>query len=132
LSFKNVSAGTVGKDFVQTMTNPVKGSVNAVKHGKELFGLGKPAAPDTSAQDQLLAQQKEQQAALDDEENRRRKKLLASAQGARAYRGSPLFRAPPSNSAGGAAPVAAVVGRAGSAGSGGAAAGSYVRRSFLL
>jgi hypothetical protein len=115
--------------------NPISGT-------KETFDLAKrdlthkPPAPDMSAQDAMLAQQREQQATLDSEENRRRKRLLSAAQGARAYRGSPLFRAPPSNTAGAsAAAVPAFIARpgaGGAAGAGGGSAGSFVRRSFLM
>lgn len=44
--------------------------------------------------------QKQQSATLDATENDRRKRLLNAAEGIRAYSGSPLFRARPSNTAG--------------------------------
>lgn len=65
---------------------------------KGALGLNKPK-PDTSAQEEALAAQRLQQAELDSEENRRRKRLLAAATGARAFTGSPLFRATPGNTA---------------------------------
>jgi hypothetical protein len=72
--------------------------------------------------------QAEQLANLDVEENKRRKRLLLAVQGPRAYAGSPLLRAAPSNTAGAAAP-SAIAGRGGGGGGayagGGGGAGAY-------
>lgn len=61
-----------------------------------------PSTPKVT-QDQLdlEAMQKTQSAKLDATENDRRKRLLSAAEGVRSYAGSPLFRARPSNTAGG-------------------------------
>lgn len=107
-----ISAGVTGA------VNPVKGTRIAVKGAKSDAGLDAPRI-DTSPQDQILQQQKLMQAELDAEENRRRKRLLSAAQGIRAFRGSPLFRASPSNSVGRVAGAAAVVGGTGTGGSSG-------------
>lgn len=55
----------------------------------------------TQDQLDLEAMQKTTSAKLDAQENDRRKRLLNAAEGVRAYGGSPLFRARPSNTAGG-------------------------------
>lgn len=55
----------------------------------------------TQDQLDLEAMQKTASAKLDAQENDRRKRLLSAAEGVRAYGGSPLFRARPSNTAGG-------------------------------
>lgn len=60
---------------------------------------GKPKV-DTSAQDALAMQQRVAQAGLDATENRKRKQMLSAATGVRGYRGSSMFRAAPSNTAG--------------------------------
>lgn len=102
-----------------TELNPKKHFDNSVSIIKRDI-THKPPAVDTSAQDAMLEQQRLAQASLDEEENRRRKRLFAAAQGARAYRGSPLFRRPGSDTAGAAAPAAgtarAVSGSRGGAG----------------
>jgi hypothetical protein len=54
-------------------------------------------------QEQLAKQQANELANLNDEENRRIKKLIMGGRGTRGYRGSPLLRAAPGNSAGRAA-----------------------------
>lgn len=82
------------------------------KDTMKTLGLSKPKV-DTSAQDEIAEQQRLMQADLDEEENRKRKQLLSAAQGIRAYSGSPLFRAAPSNKAGRAAPSAAAGANAG-------------------
>lgn len=61
-----------------------------------------PSAPQpTQDQIDLEAMQATASAKLDSEENARRKRLLSVAEGVRGYTGSPLFRARPSNTAGG-------------------------------
>jgi hypothetical protein len=77
------------------------------------MSFGKPKAPKpTEAQKQLEASQVLQLTKLDAQENERRKRLLSAAQGVRAYRGSPVFRSSPSDTAGSA-------GSAGPSGAGG-------------
>ena len=67
------------------------------------MSFGKPKAPKpTEAQKQLEASQVLQMTKLDAQENERRKRLLSAAQGVRAYRGSPVFRSSPSDTAGSA------------------------------
>ena len=96
---------------------------NALHKGMtKLFGKPKPPGV-TQDQLDLEAMQKEQVAKLDAAENERRKRLLNAAQGIRAYAGSPIFRAGPSDTAG-AAPAAIVAPRGGGAGAG-AGAGNY-------
>jgi hypothetical protein len=60
------------------------------------------AAKPTAAQKALEASQLLQTTKLDATENDRRKRLLSAAQGVRDYRGSPVSRAAPSNTAGSA------------------------------
>jgi hypothetical protein len=95
--------------------DPVQDAIPFSKGKQKLFkgalGLKKPKV-DTSAQDEALEQQRLQMARLDEEENRRRKRLFSAAQGVRAYRGSPLFRAAPGDTAGVGAAVARAVGAA--------------------
>lgn len=120
--------GNIGADFKRDAVPFSKGK-------RKALGIGVKPTVDTSAQDQLLAQQNLDRAKLDEEENRRRKRLFSAAQGARAYRGSPLFRSAPSNTSGGGAAAPAVAAtRAGSTGAvgGGGPSGGYARRSFLL
>jgi hypothetical protein len=76
--------------------NPVKRFKGGVAIAKKDLGLNKPKI-DTTAQDEAMAAARLEQAELDEEENRRRKQLLAAAAGVRAYAGSPMFRAAPSN-----------------------------------
>lgn len=66
--------------------------------------------PEQAAYERL---QTESLANLDAEENKRRKRLLLNVQGVRAYTGSPITRAAPSNTAG---QGAAVAGRGGGGG----------------
>lgn len=61
----------------------------------------KKAPKPTAEQQQIQRQQLIQLTELDDDENRRRKQLLSNAAGIRAFKGSALTRAAPSNSAGG-------------------------------
>ncbi|MEY4760638.1 MAG: hypothetical protein RLZZ200_494, partial [Pseudomonadota bacterium] len=70
---------------------------------------GKAPKP-TAAQAAMEASQLAEVSRLDAEENKRRKRLLAAAQGVRVYTGSPLMRAPASNTAGTAAvPTSAAI-----------------------
>lgn len=57
------------------------------------MSLKKPKAPQPTAEQLALERsQREQLTTLDAQENERRKRLLAAQQGARAFRGSALFR----------------------------------------
>lgn len=107
-------SGNILKDMTPLQSDRLKAT-------KKNLGLSKPKA-DTSAQDAIAEQQKLAQAELDAEENRKRKQMLSSATGIRAYRGSPLFRAAPANTAGRAATAAATSGGPSTAVSGGGGA----------
>lgn len=66
--------------------------------------MGSPKGPSKKEKAEAEAvriEQKTQLAELDDEENRRIKKMLSGGRGTRGYRGGPMFRARPSNTAGG-------------------------------
>ena len=66
-----------------------------------------PKAPQTTPEQLALEKlQTEQLANLDTQENLRRKRLFRAVQGIRAFRGAPILRAPPSDTAGKANPSA--------------------------
>ncbi len=67
---------------------------------------------------------------LDDQENKRRKQLLSNAAGLRAFKGSALTRATPSNTAGGSRSQAFVPRASNSAVAGSVGGGSYSGRVF--
>lgn len=115
------------KAGVTAAYNPIKGTKMSADIVKRDLKHKIPEA-DTSAQDALLEQQRLQAAALDEEENRRRKKLLSAAQGTRAFRGSSMFRAKPSNTAGAAAQVAAAAAGGAAPAYAGRASGGYAGR----
>lgn len=79
--------------------NPVEGIKESAAVAKRDL-QHKPPKIDTTAQEEALEQARIERAQLDEEENRRRKRLFSAAAGARAFRGSPMFRARPSNTAG--------------------------------
>lgn len=90
------------------------------------MSFGKPKTPKpTETQKALEKEQVIQTAQLSQQENERRKRLLSAQQGVRAYTGSALFRAAPSNTAG--ASVAPAVGNGFTGGY-----GSYGLNSSLL
>jgi hypothetical protein len=94
------------------MGDPLDRAKNALKNPFDFKGHYKAAVKpikdfmtpkmpgETQAEADLRARQAEDSAELDEEENRRIKRLLSASRGTRAYRGSPMFRARPSNSAG--------------------------------
>lgn len=75
-------------------------STGAIKNADKLAEAEKAAKGAEAGAEALRRRQMEDIAALDEEENNRLKKLLvAGRNGTRGYRGGPMFRARPSNSA---------------------------------
>jgi hypothetical protein len=107
-------------------------STKTIKNADAAAAAEKQAKSDQALQQQILARQQEDLANLNDQENSRIKKMLVGGRyGTRGYRGSPLFRLAPGNSAGrgagGGGGAAAGGGGGGTAASGGGAQANYGR-----
>jgi hypothetical protein len=125
-SFRKFSGGQVAQralvgDEIYDKTHFI--STGAIKAEDKLKAAEKAAKGAEASAEALRRRQMEDMAKLDDEENNRIKKLLvAGRNGVRGYRGGPMFRARPSNSATrGTAPRSA-------AGAGSAAPGAAAMR----
>lgn len=103
-------------------------STKVIKNADAIAAAEKGAKNDKAIQDAILARQQEDLANLNNEENLRIKKMLLGGRyGVRGYRGSPLFRMAPGNSAG----RGGAGGSAGGGGGGGtAASGAGAQASF--
>jgi len=76
-------------------------STGVIKNADAIDAAEKSAKNDKAMQEAIMARQQEELANLNDEENARIKKMLVGGRyGLRGYRGSPLFRMAPSNTAG--------------------------------
>jgi hypothetical protein len=87
---------------VKAAYDPVGGTKDTIAVATRDLKHKKPKI-DTTAQDEAMEQAKLAQAKLDEEENRRRKRLFGAASGARAFKGSAMFRARAGNTAGASA-----------------------------